>query len=76
MRSYIVIPEGTPVVRVAASTPHFAASKARRGKGERINVAHTAVLPDSATIRVADDDRPKVTPGQLRWAEDGKTVEV
>jgi hypothetical protein len=37
MRSYLVIPAGTPILRVLASTPHFAASKARRGKAEHLD---------------------------------------
>lgn len=75
MRSYIVIPEGTAVVRVDASTPHYAASKARRGKGEHVSIEQAAVLPHSATIEVTDEG-PRVTPGQLRWADNGQTVEA
>lgn len=75
MRSYIVIPEGTSIVRVHASTPHFAASKARRGKGERVDVAISAVLPLSAAIEVTDEG-PQITPGQLRWDENGEAVDA
>jgi hypothetical protein len=70
MRSYLVIPEGTPVVRVEASTPHFAASKARRGKGEHFHVDVPAVLPLSSTIEITDQG-PQEIPGQLRWGENG-----
>lgn len=49
MRTYLVIPEGTPVLRVAASTPHFAASKAKRGKAEHVE-GDTFVVPASAVI--------------------------
>lgn len=75
MRSYIVIPEGTPVVRVDASNPQFAASKARRGKGERITVSEAAVLAQSRTREVGDAG-PAHIAGQMRWSEDGRTVEA
>lgn len=75
MRSYIVIPEGTPIVRVDASNPHYAASKARRGKGELINVTEAAVLPLSSAIEVTDEG-PQSIPGQLCWSEDGQAVEA
>lgn len=69
-----MIPEGTAIVRVAASNPYYAASKARRGKGERVNVVEAAVLPTSAAIEV--NEGPQVIPGQLRWSETGQAVEV
>jgi hypothetical protein len=68
MRSYIVIPEGTPIVRVQASTPHFAASKARRGKGEVVNVSEAAVLPQSSAIEITNEG-PAVIPGQMSWGD-------
>jgi hypothetical protein len=61
-RSYIVIPGGTPVLRVEASTPHFAASKARRGKAQHVT-AETLVLPASGAI--SPSELPTVIPGQL-----------
>jgi len=61
-RSYIVIPGGTPVLRVEASTPHFAASKARKGKAEHVT-AETLVMPASTAI--APVALPQVIPGQL-----------
>lgn len=63
VRSYIVIPEGTPVIRVDASTPHFAASKARRGKGEQASWGKPSVLPASVLRGIGD--APRVIPGQL-----------
>lgn len=66
-----MIPEGTPVVRVQASTPHYAASKVRRGKGERVAVTEAAVLPASATIEITDEG-PAVIPGQLCWGPNGE----
>lgn len=64
MRSYIVIPEGTPVLRVQASTPHYAASKAKRGKAEHVEAA-VLVVPASAVI---DGDRPApIHPQQLQF---------
>jgi hypothetical protein len=68
MRSYIVIPEGTTIVRVSASNPHYAASKAKRGKGENICVADAAVIPASSAMEVASDG-PRQIPGQLSWAD-------
>jgi hypothetical protein len=68
MRSYIVIPEGTSIVRVRASTPHFAASKAKRGKGEVINVKEAAVLPQSSAVEITNDG-PVHIPGQLSWGD-------
>lgn len=67
MRSYIVIPEGTPVLHVLASTPHFAASKARRGKGTAL-ASDVLVLPVSR-VTEADDGLPDVIPGQLSLEE-------
>lgn len=61
-RSYIVIPGGTPVLQVQASTPHYAASKARRGKAEHVTVK-TLVLPASGAILPIE--LPAVIPGQL-----------
>ncbi len=75
MRSYIVIPEGTPIVRVDASGPHYAASKARRGKGEHVNAGGAVVLPESATVAITDEG-PSQIPGQLCWADDGELVEA
>jgi hypothetical protein len=69
MRSYIVIPEGTSIVHVRASTPHFAASKAKRGKGEVINVKEAAVLPQSSAVEIVTDDGPAHIPGQLSWGD-------
>jgi hypothetical protein len=74
VRSYIVIPEGTSIVRVDASTPRYAASKARRGMGEVVSVTEAAVLPRSSAIEVVDG--PASIPGQLRWQEDGQAVEA
>jgi hypothetical protein len=75
MRSYIVIPEGTSIVRVDASTPHFAASKARRGKGEVIHMAEASVLPASSTIGVTNEG-PQEIPGQLRLVGDVQVIEA
>lgn len=75
MRSYIVIPGGTPVVRVDASDPRFAASKARRGKGERTIVPEATVLAESAAMECGWD-RSAYIPGQMRWTEDGRAVEA
>lgn len=58
-----MIPEGATVLRVDASTPHFAINKARRGKGEPLGGGCVA-LPASAAIKA--DDRPAHIPGQLR----------
>lgn len=66
VRSYIVIPEGTPVIRVEASTPHFAASKVQRGKGEHATSGEPSVLPSSALIEI--NEAPRVIPGQLTIA--------
>lgn len=60
-----MIPEGTQVLRVEASTPHFAINKVRRGKGEHLDAGAVAV-PASAVI--AADDRPYIHPGQLRMS--------
>jgi hypothetical protein len=68
MRSYLVIPKGTAIVRVTASTPHYAASKARRGKGEVIDVTEAAVLPLSRTIEITSEG-PAQIPGQLSLVE-------
>lgn len=65
-RSYIVIPEGTPVLRVSASSPHFAASKARRGKAEHSS-GGPLVFPASASA--SPHDPPRVIPGQLALEE-------
>lgn len=63
MRSYLVIPAGTPILRVAASTPHYAASKARRGKAEHYG-GDTFVVPASSVID--GNSRPLAPlPGQL-----------
>jgi hypothetical protein len=68
MRSYIVIPEGTPILRVDASTARYAASKARKGMGEVVNVAEPAVLPQSSVIE--GNKGPQFIPGQLSWADE------
>lgn len=75
MRNYIVIPEGTPIVRVEASNPHFAASKARRGKGVVSNVTSPAVLPFSSAVEITDEG-PQAIPGQLMLGDDGQVVEA
>lgn len=64
MRSYVVIPEGTPVIRVTASTPHFAASKARKGKGELAPCDEVAVIPSTAFVE-SRRGMPVVHPDQL-----------
>jgi hypothetical protein len=66
VRSYLVIPEGTTIVRVRASTPHFAASKVRRGKGEVVDVVDAAVFPLSSGVEISDEG-PAEIPGQLSW---------
>jgi hypothetical protein len=63
VRTYIVIPEGTVVLRVDASTPHYAISKAKRGRCEHVAGGCVAV---PATAAVEANDRPTVIPGQLR----------
>lgn len=50
MRSYIVIPAGTPLLRVQASTPHFASSKAKRGRDVEHVATAEIVLAESRTI--------------------------
>lgn len=50
MRSYIVIPAGTPLLRVRASTPHFASSKAKRGRDVEHVATAEIVLAESRTI--------------------------
>jgi hypothetical protein len=72
-RSYIVIPEGTPIVVIEASSPTFAASKARKGKGERVTTDASLVSAGS-TVTVAVDT-PLVIAGQLAWSDDGSTIE-
>jgi hypothetical protein len=62
VRTYIVIPEGTPVLRVNASTPHFAINKAKRGKCEHVAGGCVAV---PATAAIEAHERPVVIPGQL-----------
>lgn len=71
-RAYIVIPEGTPIVVVVASSPHYAASKARRGMGERVSAADALVTASSATTSAAHN--LPIVAGQLYWTEDG-TIE-
>jgi hypothetical protein len=73
-RSYIVIPEGTAVVKVEASSPHFAASKALHGKGARVTMTAATVAAESAATAVAEES-PTVIAGQLCWGEDGLTIE-
>lgn len=73
-RPYIVIPEGTAVVVVDASSPKFAASKARRGKGERQTVTAAMVAAESVTQSVVEEP-PAAIAGQLYWSEDGQTIE-
>jgi len=63
VRTYIVIPEGTSVLRVDASTPHYAISKAKRGKCEHVSGGCVAV---PATAAIEANDRPAFIPGQLR----------
>jgi hypothetical protein len=63
MRTYIVIPEGTPIVEVEASTPAHASSKARRGKGTFVS-ADAMVLPASRT-QAAIQGPAEPIPGQL-----------
>jgi hypothetical protein len=70
MRSYVVIPEGTPVIRVAASNPHFAASKARKGKGELLPCDEVAVIPSTAFVE-SRRGALQAIPGQLAF--DGET---
>lgn len=65
MRTYIVIPEGTPVIRVDASSPKYAASKARRGKGEQASWGRPSVLPASVVKGIGE--APRVIPGQLAF---------
>jgi hypothetical protein len=63
VRSYLVIPEGTSVIRVDASSPQFAASKARNGKGEPVMQDEPVVLPVTR-LRVAEAPS-RTIPGQL-----------
>jgi hypothetical protein len=63
MRPYIVIPEGTPILHVTASTPHHAASKARHGKATLV-ATEAIVLPVSRTL-AASNGRSEPIPGQL-----------
>lgn len=61
-RVYLVVPEGTPVFTVVASSPKVAANKVRRGKGTPQD-SQVVVVPVSR-VRVPDP-RAKVLPGQL-----------
>jgi hypothetical protein len=63
MRTYIVIPEGTPILHVLASAPHYAASKARRGKATS-TTTEAIVLPVSRTSPAANGAADPI-PGQL-----------
>lgn len=58
-----MIPEGTPLIRVDASAPRYAASKAQRGKGELVVQVQPMVLAASTTRDVKQASR--VIPGQL-----------
>lgn len=51
------------MIRVDASSPHFAASKAQRGKGESHAWTEPSVLPASALTGI--DEGPRAIPGQL-----------
>lgn len=62
MRTYIVIPDGTTVLRVEASTPHYAVSKARNGKAVVIDGSIVAV-PESAMV--PPKEGPVVVKGQM-----------
>jgi hypothetical protein len=75
MRSYIVIPEGTEIVEVMASTPHYAVSKARRGKGTPINSKDTVVLPVSAAIASERQGRTPI-PGEMSFFDDVGALEA
>lgn len=67
MRTYLVIPEHTTLIRVEASSPHFAVSKARRGAGaEPVSVPVRAVVPMSALV---DEQERRVIPGQMTFEE-------
>ena len=73
MRSYLVIPAGTTLVRVQASTPHYASSKARRGRHVEHLVTEEIVLAESRSIE------PHVgaiaIPGQLVFSANGHQEE-
>jgi hypothetical protein len=68
MRSYLVIPAGTPVVQVDASTPHSASSKARRGRDATHVVSAELVLAQSRSVEPRSS-WTGVIPGQLELAE-------
>lgn len=67
MRSYIVIPAGTPLLRVRASTPHFASSKAKRGRDVEHVATAEVVLAESRTVE--PHVLVAVLPGQLVFVD-------
>lgn len=65
-RTYIVIPEGTPVWVVDAATPHYAANKTRRGLST-VESLGLQVVPMSASVNPKQPTA--VIPGQLTIEE-------
>lgn len=65
MRSYIVIPAGTPVIHVVASKPRFASSKARRGRDATHVVTAELVLAQSRSME-PDEGFVGVHPDQMQ----------
>lgn len=72
MRSYLVIPAGTPVLRVDASTPHFAASKSQRGKAEHLDSPRLLVFPETSLVEPNGHTAPTPIPGQLEFDAGGQ----
>jgi hypothetical protein len=72
MRSYIVIPAGTPLLRVQASTPHFASSKAKHGRDVEHVATDEMVLAESRTIE--PHGLIAALPGQLVFANGPEAV--
>ena len=65
MRSYIVIPAGTPVLLVEASEPHYAVSKAIKGRDvTHVTPLSPVVLAQSRSIIATVAHVPM--PGQLQ----------
>lgn len=62
-RPYLVIPEGTTIYEVVASSPKYAASKVRHGKGVPLEVRVASVIPHARCHEL--DPAESVIPGQL-----------
>lgn len=74
MRTYLVIPAGTALLRVQASTPHYASSKARRARHVEHVVTDEVVLAESRSIEPRGDSGH--IPGQLVFSANGHLEEL